>query len=41
VFGNDWPDAGKIDNNEKAKREIKIRDRMVVKMKPESWLSVH
>jgi len=31
VFGNDCAEADRIDNNKKPKREIKIRDRMVVK----------
>jgi len=31
VFGNDCDQTGKTGNNEKTKREIKIRERMVVK----------
>ena len=31
VFGKSWAGTDKIDNSEKAKREIKIRERMVVK----------
>ena len=31
VFGKSWAGTDKIDNNEKPKREIKIRERMVVK----------